>query len=168
MKAIEGIIISFFLFTFISCTSVSKSNNIEKTVKFDHKTFSEQRQLWHSSNVRNYQYQLFAIGYISYYGTVYVEDGKYKNDSPLDKYFDINNHLNYSTIDKIYETIETIFNSNNNKEQSEKTVYMTEISVEYDKINHIPLTIKYNYYIPPDVAFDVTSNYKIKNFLKLE
>jgi hypothetical protein len=43
---------------------------------------------------------------------------------------------------------------------------MTEISVEYDKTNHVPLTIKYHYHIPPDVAYDGTSDYKIMNFLK--
>jgi hypothetical protein len=136
-----------------------------KTVKFDHKTFSEQRQLWHDSDVRNYRYQLFAIGYISYYGTVYVEDGNFKNDTPLDRDFDITDFLDYSTIDKIYETIERMFDSNKNKEQSKKAVYMTELSVEYDTINHVPLTIKYHYHIPPDVAFDGTSEYKITNFL---
>ena len=169
MKITAGIIIPFCLFTFISCaTGVSKSDDIVKTVKFDHKTFSRQRQLWHDANVRNYQYQLFAIGFIYYYGTVYVEDGNYKNDTPLESYFDITNFMDYSTIDKIYETIERMFDSNNNREQSEKTVYMTEISVEYDTISHIPVTIKYHYHIPPDVAFDGTSDYKITNFLKLE
>jgi hypothetical protein len=168
MKITAGIIISFCLFTFISCAGVSKSGGIKNTVKFDHETFSEQKQLWHDSNVRNYQYQLFAIGFISYYGTVYVEDGKYKNDTPLDTNFDINDFPDYSTIDKIYETIGRMFDLNNNEGQSEKAVYMTEISVEYDKINHVPLTIKYHYHIPPDVAYDGTSDYKIMNFLKLE
>jgi hypothetical protein len=168
MKITAGIIIPLCLFTIISCTGVSKSGGIKKTVEFDQKTFSEQKQLWHDSNVRNYQYQLFAIGFISYYGTVFVEDGNYKNDTPLDTNFDINDFQDYSTIDKIYETIGKIFdlNNNNNKEQSEKTVYMTEISVEYDKINHVPLTLKYHYHIPPDVAYDGTSDYKITNFQK--
>ena len=165
MKITAGLIISFCLFTFISCTSVSKADNM---VKFEHKTFSEQRQLWRDSHTRNYQYQLFAIGFIGYYGTVYIEDGNYKNDTPLEKYFDITNFLDYSTINKIYETIERMFELNNTDEQSEKAVYMTEIAVEYDKINHVPLTIKYHYHIPPDVAFDGTFDYKITNFLKLE
>jgi hypothetical protein len=165
MKTTANIITSLYLFTFISCVGVSNPGGIKQTIKFDYKTFSDQRQLWHNSNVRNYQFQLFAIGFIPYYGTVYVEDGKYKNNTPLDTNFDFNIFLDYSTIDKIYETIERMFN--NNKEQSEKAVYMTEISVEYDKINHIPLTIKYHYHIPPDVAYDGTTDYKITNFLKL-
>ena len=169
MKITGGILISFCLFTFISCTSVSnKSDDIATTVKFDRKTFSEQRQLWRDSNVRNYQYQLSAIGAFPYFGTVYVQDGNYKSDTPLERYFDITNFLDYSTIDKIYETIEKMFDSHNNKEQSERTVYMTEISVEYDEINHIPLSIKYHYHIPPNVAFDGTSNYRIADFLKSE
>jgi hypothetical protein len=168
MKITAGIIISFCLFTFISCTSVSRSGSEKKTIQFDQRTFSEQHQLWRDSNVRNYQYQLFAIGFIPYYGTVFVEDGKYKNDTPLDTNFDINGFLDYSTIDKIYETIERMFDLNNNEGKSEKAVYMTEISVEYDKVNHIPLTIKYHYHIPPDVAYDGTSDYKITNFLKSE
>ena len=168
MKTMSGIIISFCLFTFISCRSTSKSDDIIQTVKFDHKVFSEQRRLWHDSNVKNYRYQLSAIGPFPYHGTVYVQDGNYKNDTPLDSSFEITNFLEYSTINKIYETIERMFDSNNNKEQSEKAVYMTEISVEYDTINHVPLAIKYHYHIPPDVAFDGTSDYKITNFLKME
>jgi hypothetical protein len=117
--------------------------------------------------VRDYQYQLFAIGFIPYYGTVFVEDGKYKNDAPLDMNFDINGFLDYSTIDKVYETIERMFDSNK-EELSEKAVYMTRISVEYDKVNHVPLAIKYHYHIPPDVAFDGTVDYKIADFQKLE
>jgi hypothetical protein len=168
MKITAGIIVSFCLFTLISCAGVSKSGGKKKTVEFDHKSFLEQKQLWLDTNVRNYQYQLFAIGFISYYGTVYVEDGNYINDTPLDMNFDINNFLDYSTIDKVYETIGRMFDSNNNDGQSEKAVYMTRISVEYDKINHVPLTIKYHYHIPPDVAYDGTSDYKIENYQKLE
>jgi hypothetical protein len=169
MKITGGIIISFCLFTFISCTSVSnKSDDIVTTVKFDHKTFSGQRQLWRDSNVRNYQYQLSAIGAFPYFGTVYVENGNYKSNTPLESYFDITNFLDYSTINKIYETIERMFDLNNKEDQSEKAVYMTEISVEYDKINHIPLAIEYHYHIPTDVAFDTTSIYRIANFQKSE
>ena len=165
MKIIASLIFSFCLLTCICCTTVSKHDDV---VKFDHKTFSEQRQLWRDSNVKNYQYQLSAIGFVYYYGTIYVEDKNYKNNTSLVSNSDITNFLDYSTIDKVYETIEKMFDSNNNKEQLEKTVYMTEISVEYDKINHVPLAIKYLYHIPPDIAFDGTSNYKITNFLKLE
>jgi hypothetical protein len=167
MKITAGIVVSFCLFTLISCAGVSKFGGMKKTVEFDQKTFSEQKRLWHDSNVTHYQYQLFAIGFIPYYGTVFVEDGKYKNDAPLDMNFDINDFLDYSTIDKVYETIGRMFDSNK-EELSEKAVYMTRISVEYDKINHVPLTIKYHYHIPPDVAYDGTSDYKIENFQKLE
>jgi hypothetical protein len=166
MKITAGIIVSLCLFTFISCAGVSNSGGMKKTVEFDYKTFSEQKRLWLDSNVTHYQYQLFAIGFIPYYGTVFVEDGKYKNDTPLDMNFDINNFIDYSTIDKVYETIERMFDSNNNEGQSEKAVYMTRISVEYDIINHVPLTIKYHYHIPPDVAFDGTVDYKIADFQK--
>ena len=41
-----------------SCDDLFKIN---VQVKFDQKTFIEQRQLWQDSNVKDYQYQLSAI-----------------------------------------------------------------------------------------------------------
>jgi len=133
-------------------------------VKFDQKTFVEQRQLWQKANIKNYQYQLSAIGFIYYYGTIFVENGQIKNDLPFVEHSDIENFMNYSTIDEIYKTIEEMFNSYNNTKRSKNDVYYNEIFVEYDKIKHIPIEIIYNYYAPPDVALDGTFHYKIAEF----
>ena len=142
------------------------SSNV--TVAFDQKTFIEQRQLWQDTNVQNYQYEFSAIGFLPYYGIVFVENGNFKNDLPLMEYSEISDFMEYSTIDEIYKRIEEIFNSYNNKEQSKNDVYLTEILIEYDKINHIPIKINYIYYAPPDLIVDGTFYYKIENFSKLE
>jgi len=146
-----------------SCVNLSEP---AAQVKFDKKTFVEQRQLWQKANIKNYQYQLSAIGFIYYYGTIFVENGKIKNDLPSVENSNIENFINYSTIDEIYKTIEETFTFHNNKKQSEKDVYYTEIFVEYDKINHIPIDIIYYYYAPSDVALDGTFHYRIAEFSK--
>jgi len=160
----KNIIIICAVFTFFSCANLSE---IKVQVKFDKKTFVEQRQLWQQANIKNYQYQLSAFGGISYYsGTIFVENNQIKKDLPSVEGTDIENFMDYSTIDEIYKTIEERFNSYNNTKRSKKEVYYTEIIVEYDKAKHIPIDIIYRFYIPSDVVFDGTSHYKIAEFNK--
>jgi len=158
MKNIITICMVFILF---SCVNLSE---FTVQVKFDQKTFVEQRQLWEKASIKNYQYQLSAIGFIYYYGTIFVENGKIKNDVASVEYSDIENFMNYSTIDDIYKTIEEMFNSYNNTRQSKTDVYCTEIKVEYDKVKHIPIDIIYSYYASTDIALDGTFHYKITEF----
>jgi hypothetical protein len=150
-------------FIFFSCANLSGPTD---QVKLDKKTFVEQRQLWQKANIKNYQYQLSAIGFIYYYGTIFVENGKFKNDFPSVENSNIENFINYSTIDEIYKTIEEIFTFYSNKKQTKNDVYYTEIFVEYDKIKHIPIDIIYYYYAPSDVALDGTFHYRIADFSK--
>jgi len=155
----KNIIIICVVSMLFSCVNLSEST---VQVKFDQKTFVEQRQLWQDAKIKNYQYQLSAIGFIYYYGTIFVENGKIKNDVASVENSNIENFMNYSTIDDIYKTIEEMFNSN--KKQSKKDVYCTEIKVEYDKIKHIPIDIIYSYYASPDIALDGTFHFKITEF----
>jgi len=158
----KNVIIICVASTFFSCANLSE---FTVQVKFDQKTFVEQRQLWQQANIKNYQYQLSAFGGISYYsGTIFVENGKIKKDLPSVENSSIEDFMDYSTIDEIYKTIEERFNSYNNTKRSKKDVYYTEILVEYDKTKHIPIDITYNYYVPSDVVFDGTSHYKIAEF----
>jgi len=159
----KNIIIICLVFIFFSCDDLSK---FTVQVKFDQKTFTEQRQLWQEANVKNYQYQLSAIGFIGYGGTIFVENGQFKNDLPSLEYSNIENFMDYSTIDEIYKTIEEAFNLYNNTEQSKNDFYYTEIPVEYDKINHIPIIINYHYYTPPNIAVDGTFHYEIAELTK--
>jgi len=160
MKKITIICVVFMLF---SCVNLPE---FTAQVKFDKETFLEQRQLWQQSNIKNYQYQLSAIGFIYYYGKILVENGKIKNDIPSVENSNIENFMNYSTIDDIYKAIEEMFDSFNNTKQSKKNVYCTEIKVEYDKMKHIPIDIIYSYYSPSDVVHDGTFRYKITEFSK--
>ena len=168
----KNVLIICVLFIFFSCANLSESATVASAseftvrVKFDKETFLEQRQLWQQANIKNYQYRLSAIGFIYYYGTIFVENGQFKNDLPSVEYSNIENFMNYSTIDEIYKTIEEMFNSYNNTKQSEKNVYYTEIFVEYDKIKHIPIEIIYHCYVPSDVALDGTFHYRIAEFSK--
>jgi hypothetical protein len=146
---------------FLSCDDFLKYN-VEIT--FDQTAFNNQRQQWMTSNVKNYKYQLLASGFIGYDGQIIVENKKYKESITDD---DINSFKEYSTIDEIYNTIETIYISNNNKMYSKNEFYFTEIYVEYDNINHIPVKINYKYYAPSNLAVDGTFDYEIKSFVKI-
>ena len=141
----------------------------EVFVKFDKKTFIEQRKLWQLSNTKDYEYHLFASGFGSYYGKIIVENGNFNNDVILHENSQsvvVSGFLNYSTIDLVYETIEKMFNSCNNSTKK-SDFYYTEILVEYDKTNHIPIKINYKYYCSPNLAVDGTFDYTITNFNKL-
>ena len=70
----------------------------------------------------------------------------------------------YSTIDKIYETIEEAFNRYNNKEYSEKDFYYDAVYVEYDEINHIPKRVGYGLHIPKGLMVDGTFQYHFTDF----
>jgi hypothetical protein len=161
----KKIMIICMFFILVSCGDPSKSTD---QVKFDQKTFVEQRQLWQESNVKKYRYQLSAIGFIPYDGIIFVENGNFKSDLPSSgQSSEISNFLDYSTIDEIYKTIEKNLNYYNNTEQSENAYYFTEIAVEYDKINHIPIEIIYYYYAPPNLEVDWTFYYEITEFNKM-
>ena len=151
-------------FLFVSC-------DIFKTtvyVKFDNKTFIEQRKLWQDSNVKNYQYKFSNNRFFySYDGILFIEDGEFKYDLPTE-YSDISNYKKFTTIDEIYKTIEETYNLFNNTKQSKNDVYVTEIIIEYDKINHIPNTIYFKEYVPPDLVIEGTSYYAITNFLRMD
>jgi len=157
----KNMIIICAVFMLFSCVNLSE---FTVQVKFDQKTFIEQRQLWQKANIKNYQYQLSAIGFIYYYGTIFVENGRINKDVASVENSNIENFMNYSTIDDIYKTIEEMYNSYNNTKQSKKDVYCTEIKVEYDKMKHIPIDIIYSYYAPSDVAHDGTFHYRIAEF----
>jgi len=141
--------------------------DITVKVKFDQKTFNEQRLLWQASNIKDYQYHLSAMGFDGYSGTIFVENGVFKNDITSNEYFTIEHFKDYSNIDEIYKTVEKVFYLYNNTKQSISDFYYTEIAVKYDKTNHIPTEIHYIYYNPPGVAVDGTFDYEISNFSNL-
>ena len=155
-------IMLFAVFYLVICNSCKKDVN----VKFDKETFVEQKQLWQASNTKDYKYDLRATGFLSYYGKIIVENGSFNKQIDLQDYSEslIPFFPDYSTIDSIYKTIEGVFNSSNDAIKSD--FYFTEISVEYDKINHIPIKINYRYYCSPRLAVDGTFNYTIANFDK--
>ncbi|MCL2074195.1 MAG: DUF6174 domain-containing protein [Marinilabiliaceae bacterium] len=146
----------------------SGCNKDEVIVKFDKKTFIEQKKLWQLSNTKDYEYHLLADGFVYYYGKIIVENGNFKNDEILHEYSHpiVSTFSNYSTIDLIYETIEGMFNSCKN-ETKKSDFYCTEIFVEYDKINHVPIKIEYKYYCSPNIVVDGTFDFTITNFNKL-
>jgi hypothetical protein len=148
------------------CLMLSCVINVE--VEFDQKTFNKQRKLWQESNVKNYQYHFRASGFIGYSGLVLVENGTYKDDlSSYDQSENgrlMNSFPEYSSIDKIYETIEERFKDTNNTKQSTMDSYLKKINVKYDKVNHIPIEIYYDYYVPPIVVVDGTFHYEFSDF----
>ena len=153
----------------VAMTVFSSCEKDEFIVKFDEKTFIEQKKLWQLSNTKDYEYHLRANGFIFYYGNIIVENSNFKSEEILQEYSGsiISTFPNYSTIDLVYQTIEEMFNTY--KSSTNKTdFYYTEILVEYDKINHIPTKINYKYYCSPNLAIDGTFDYTITNFNKLD
>jgi hypothetical protein len=164
MKRILKVIIFGVISTilFIACDFIKFTVYVE----FDQKTFNEQRQLWQASNVKDYQYEFLAYGFTGYCGTIFVENSNFKNALPSEEDSNFYYFMNYSTIDEIYKTIEEKYFSYNDTKQSLKDFYYTEILVVYDKINHIPTSIKYKYNSRPLVAVDGTFDFEINNFIK--
>jgi len=144
----------------IVCCSCGKDH---VSVKFDKKTFTQQRQLWQASNTKDYEYHLFASGFMMYYGKIHVENGSFKYDEILHEYAS-SLFMDYATIDKIYQTIEEIYNHYNKADKSD--FYYNEIEVEYDKTNHIPTKIHYHHFQSPNLAVDGTFYFEISSFKK--
>jgi hypothetical protein len=159
MKKIAGVF--FVSYLFVSC-------GINVDVKFDLAAFNEQKKLWQTSNITNYKYHLRAVGWGGYDGTIIVENGNCKDNLPTSEHYKIDSYLldNYSTVDKIYKYIENSYNENNKKKKPMNDVWLDEIYVKYDKINHIPIEIHYNYGYPAfsAIAIDGIFDYYISNF----
>jgi hypothetical protein len=135
-------------------------------VRFDTKSFSEQKEAWISSCRENYQYRLFGMGHIGCNTTITVENGKYKQQIPYVEGDYVGSESDiYLTIDEVYNDIEAIYNEYNNTERSKKDEYLEEIIVEYDKQNHIPVKIDYRWFVPSGVEMDGTFYYEIKDFV---
>ena len=143
-----------FILAAAFCCSCSKDDYVK--VKFDKETFIEQRQLWQASNTKDYEYHLLFGGFNI---KIIIENGICKDE-------EISNHA-YSTIDKTYNKIEEEFNFYNGTKKSDHSLYLTEIFVEYDKINHIPIKIHYRYYVPPNMLIHGIFYYEIKDFEKI-
>ena len=159
-------------FTAMTVFSGCNKDEVRVEVEFDEKTFMEQKKLWQLSNTKDYEYHLRAIGFISYDGKIIVENGSFSNEVILvelpEEYegtYSVSRFPNYSTIDLVYEAIEEMFNYCNGAERSD--FYCTEIVVEYDKTNHIPIEIHYKYYCSPRMIVDGTFDYTITDFNKL-
>jgi hypothetical protein len=135
-------------------------------VKFDEKVFLEQKKLWQSSITKNYQYDLFTGGFLLYHGRITVENGDFVKEEIINEYTNISIPESYSTIDKIYDTIEETFNNNNGVKKSD--FYIKEISVEYDRIHHIPTRIINHYYASPKLEVDGNFIFLITNFDRLQ
>jgi len=133
------------------------------TVKFDQEAFNEQKQLWQASDIKGYSYYL-SMAYppaSGYNGTIIVENGLYFDNIPeLNDIGDDYDWKKYSTIDEIYLTIERIFIDNSNIKVSRNDVYLEEIIVEYNKLNHIPLKINYIYYYPSN--FNISPDFVLR------
>ena len=146
------------------CLLTACSEDAYVHVKFDQKTFNEQKQLWQASNTKDYAYHLLASGFMMYDGKITVEDGNFKNEEILHEFSVSSIGSGYSTIDMIYDRIEEAYKFYNGAQKSD--FYYTEIKVEYDKTNHIPINIHYVCYVSPELAVDGTFDYSITDFNK--
>ena len=162
MMRIVLFILSFGLF--ISCDLIG--NRVE--IKFDQETFNNQRQLWQASEVKNYTYRLRSPGFFNYDGKILVKDGEFNDHIPTESSDGINAFMNHASIDEIYRTIDLFFSSNNNKNRKPDDVYLSEISVTYDIVNHIPIEIHYINYIPQGVHITAINDFYISDFVNTD
>jgi hypothetical protein len=155
----KRLIIIIACFLFINC-------DINREVKFDYNLFLTQKKAWEQFKPYNYQYNFFRNNHgfePEMSALIIVENGQYKDQIPDEGEWLIGVSTEYQTIDKIYETIDAIFNFHrNNKDDS---VYLTEILIEYDLENHIPIKTEFFYYVEHGVM-DVGNYglYRIKNY----
>ena len=159
MKYFKFIILACFLsLCILSC------GNVE--VIFDQKTFYNHWDQWQDKNINNYQYRFNAFGWTHYDGIVFVEDGQFKNDNIIFGDSNMEYWVGYSTIDKIFETIERTYLQNNNTQKSRNEYYLKAIHVKYDNINNIPVDIYYEYDLPKfsNMEIDGTFHFEIKDF----
>ena len=161
MKYNAVVLVLLFFLLFTSC-----ENSTEKNLKvdFDLKTFNEQKQLWQESGIKNYQYLFRSSGEIAYRGTVIVENGNFKGDIPQNELFTIERFMEYSSINAIYDHIETVFENYSNTKWDKEKGYVSKIEVEYDKDNHIPVYIHFYTYTQPGLVFDGVDYSEIQNF----
>jgi hypothetical protein len=134
-------------------------------VKFDKKTFLEQKQLWQASNTKDYKFQFFSSGQYSHYNIeVTVENGDFKSEILLDERSSPIGCC--ASIDALYESIEKLFYEHHNQKKSD--FYVTEISVEYDKVNHIPIKVRFDYYFDSHKISVHMNDFTISSFSKIE
>ncbi|MDR1919073.1 MAG: DUF6174 domain-containing protein [Tannerellaceae bacterium] len=163
-----GILVTLCCFLLVSCgvDSISKLHEVE----FDYETFSGERDRWVLSETEHYQYILYSSGFVPIQTLITVEGGQFKSQTGL-----LSDTLNphwsesgsYLTINEIYEIIEAQFRLYQGVEVSEDDFYYTRIEVEYDKVNHIPVKIKYVTHIPTSLAVDGNFYYEVREFHKL-
>jgi len=158
MKKIVVIVSIFVLL--VSCNLFTPRVEI----KFDLETFNTQRHLWQSSNIKNYSYRLRAEGFFNYDGTIIVENGEYKEDRPSEGSEEFSGYFGrYSSIDEIYNWVDLMYTSNNNK-KPDPGHYLEEILVVYDEALHIPVELHDIYHVSPGVSITGTFDYFISDF----
>ena len=127
-------------------------------INFDKNTFYEQKNLWEEAHIKNYKFQHKGFG---------SDDDNFEEIITVKNGLAKSNLENHIKIDDIYNAIELMYlcNINNNIEKKYYYLDLRKLYVKYDKINHIPIEIKYywNYnYITPFV--NRIFGYIINNF----
>ena len=108
--------------------------------------------LWNSSKPADYQYYLehWSNGYsVPVHSLIYVENGRYKKQEPLNEYSESTYYL---TITDIYKEINHVYLQYNDTTQKISDDYVTKIIIKYDEVNHIPVEIDTYYHVPPGLA----------------
>ena len=132
-------------------------------VDFDLKTFEQELQAWNNAKIAKYEYTYKSFGFISNKYKVKVEGDKceitdeYTGETSLDVDYRIEN---------IFGKIKTIYDKSQGAQinKCDNYFYYSRIDVEYDNVNHIPLSIKYTYEVPENFVVDGDFYYEIENF----
>jgi hypothetical protein len=139
---------------------------VNPAVEFDYETFIKESTLWLLSDTLYYKFNYYSDGFYPVDTIITVQNNEFESQilNPAAQ----PNFFEYSgpppTISTLYEDMEYAYTKNAGKEPSADDRYLTGVSVEFDKINHIPVEVKYTYHVPPNLAVDGNSEYEIRDF----
>jgi hypothetical protein len=158
IKNLWAVILVIAALAGVSCAS---DNTQYGDLKFDYTTFKSEKSNWQALDIKDYTYEYYSAGFFYYHLLVEVEDGEYKNSSPL-----TNSELDIytNTINDIYTKIESDYLSEKNKLRPDYELYLKEIDIEYDVDFHFPHKVSYIYHIPEGTEVDGNPWFRITNF----
>ncbi|MBQ1998793.1 MAG: hypothetical protein II220_04835 [Spirochaetales bacterium] len=133
-------------------------------VDFDSETYERELEAWKEAKITKYEYTYEMHGDGGGFYNVSVDGNKCEVTDKITGETYINNDYR---IEKIYEDIKSHYDWSQGTEINSCDslyFYYSEIIVQYDTVNHIPLTISYIYEVPENLAVDGTFYYKITDF----
>ena len=133
-------------------------------VNFDMTTFEQEQKAWNEAKITKYEYTYESWGEGGELYKVRVNNDKCEI---IDEYSGKSFFDDEYRIENIYKKIKSGYDWSQGTEIKpceDLYFYYSEIIVKYDTTYHIPLTIRYIYEAPENLAVDGTFYYKLTDF----